>query len=129
MPYSKNQNLALIILRIVIAALFFVAAYYKIPFWKGETLGMSAGMVNLMKFLSIVEPLGALAVLIGFLTRWAALGLAIILLGAIYVTKITYHTGFVTPAGPGWNFPLTAFACCVVLMGFGAGNWSVSGRK
>ncbi|HLA57506.1 MAG TPA: DoxX family protein [Puia sp.] len=129
MQYSRSQNLALFVLRLIIALIFFVAAYYKLPFWEGETMGMSEGMVNLMKVLSIAEPLGALAVLAGFLTKWAAIGLSMILLGAIYVVKFTYGIGFVTPTGPGWNFPLTVLACCIILLGFGAGNWSVDARK
>ena len=129
MHYSRNQNLALFVLRLIVALIFFVAAYYKIPFWEGNSQGMSDGMVNLMKVLSIAEPLGALAVLAGFLTRWAAVGLSIILLGAIYVVKFNYGIGFVTPTGPGWNYPFTVLACCIILLGFGPGNWSVDGRK
>lgn len=125
MQYSKNQNLSLFILRIVVAAIFFVAGYYKFAFWSGKMEGVTEGMANLMKFLSIVEPLGALAVLAGYLTRWAAAGLSIILLGAIYETQFTYGIGFVTPTGAGWNFPLTVLACCIILIAFGAGCWSV----
>jgi uncharacterized membrane protein YphA (DoxX/SURF4 family) len=128
MKYTKNQNLALLILRIIVAAIFFVAAYYKFSFWSSPPQGMSQGMINLTRFLSIAEPLGALAVLIGFLARWAAAGLAIIMLGAIYVSKFTYGIGFVTPTGPGWNFPLAVLSCCFILMAFGAGNWSADKR-
>lgn len=129
MQYSKNQNAALLILRIIIAAIFFVAGYYKFFFWSGTMEGMSPGMTNLMKFLSVAEPLGALAILLGFLTKWAASGLSIILLGAIYVTKFLYSTGFVTPTGPGWNFPLMVLGGCFILLAFGPGNWSVDGRQ
>jgi putative oxidoreductase len=125
MPYSQNQNIALLILRIIVAAIFLSAGYLKFSFWSGTPEGMSDGMANLMKFLSIAEPLGAVAVLGGFLTKWAATGLSIILLGAIYVTKFTFGTGFVTPTGPGWDFPLAVLAGSVILMAFGAGNWSV----
>ncbi len=128
MQYSKNQNVALLILRIIIAVIFLVAGYIKFSFWSGKPESMSEGMTNLMKFLSIAEPLGALAVLAGFLTRWVASGLSIILLGAIYVTQFSFGIGFVTSTGPGWNFPLTVLACCIILMAFGAGNWSVDSK-
>ena len=129
MRYSRNQNLALLILRIIVAAIFLVAAYYKIPFWSATPKGMSEGMANLMKFLSIAEPLGAFAVLAGFLTRWASIGLSIILLGAIYEIKFSYGTDFVTPTGPGWNFPLAVLVGCIILMAFGAGSWSIESNK
>ena len=86
-------------------------------------------MANLMKFLSIVEPLGALALIMGFLTRWAASGLAIIMVGAIFIMQFAMHVGFATPVGPGWNFPLVVLAGCIVLMAFGAGRWPVDARS
>lgn len=125
MNYTKFQNVVLLILRLVVAAVFLYAAYFKISFWSAAPEGMSAFMVVVMKILSIAEPLGALALILGFLTRWAAGGLAIIMLGAIYVMQFTMSVGFVTPTGPGWNFPLIVLAGCLTLIAFGAGRWSI----
>jgi putative oxidoreductase len=127
--YTKNQNIALFVTRIIVAVIFIYAAYAKLPLWQGVPEGMSAGMVGLMKFLTIVEPLGALALIIGYLTRWASAGLAVIMLGAIYVMQFSLGVGFVTQAGAGWNFPLVVLASCVVLMAFGAGHWSIEARS
>src|SRR5215203_26198 len=104
--YSNAQNAALLILRIILASIFFVAAYFKLPFWKGAHEEVSAGMLLITKILSIAEPLGAIAVLIGFLTRLAATGLTIILIGAILVSQFQFHIGFVTPTSAGWNMAL-----------------------
>ena len=123
--YTNNQNAALLILRLVTAAIFFVAAYVKFAFWSHPPEGMSAFMLFTTRLLSIAEPLGATAVLIGFLTRLASVGLIIILLGAIYVSKFVYGIGFVMPTAPGWNFPLSVLAGCFILVAFGAGEWSV----
>jgi uncharacterized membrane protein YphA (DoxX/SURF4 family) len=123
------QDTALLILRFIIAAIFLHAAYVKLSFWSGTPEGVSASMANLMKFLSIVEPLGALAFIMGFLTRWATSGLAIIMVGAIFIMQFVMHVGFATPVGPGWNFPLVVFAGCIVLMAFGAGRWSVDAKS
>jgi putative oxidoreductase len=127
--YNKYQNAALLILRIVTASIFSVAAYYKFPFWSNAPEGISAFMLFVIRLLSVAEPLGAAAVLVGFLTRWAAAGLSIIMIGAIYVSKFDYGIGFVTATGPGWNFPLTVLAGCLVLFAFGAGSWSLDSRK
>ena len=81
-----------------------------------------------MKLLSIVEPLGALALILGFLTRLAASGLSIIMVGAILVTQFVMQVGFATPTGPGWNFPLAVLAGCITLIAFGAGRWSVDAK-
>jgi putative oxidoreductase len=127
--YTSSQNAALLILRIITAAIFYVAAYFKFPFWNHAPEGMSPFLVFTTKLLSIAEPLGATAILFGFLTRWAALGLTIILLGAIYVTQFVFGMGFVTPNSAGWNMPLAVLAGCVILIAFGRGDWSIDGMR
>lgn len=127
--YNKSQNTALLILRLTTASIFFVAAYYKIPFWSMEPEGMSAFLLFTTRLLSIAEPLGAIAVLIGFLTRLASVGLSIILLGAIYVTQFVLGMGFVTPTSAGWNMPLAVLGGTLILAAFGAGSWSIDGMK
>ena len=128
-PYTNYQNAALLVLRIVIAIIFYVAAYAKFPFWSSAPPGMSPFLLFTTKLLSIVEPLGATAVLFGFLTRWAAGGLIIILLGAIYVSQVVYGIGFITPTAPGWNMPFSVVGGCVILLAFGAGRWAIDKSK
>jgi putative oxidoreductase len=127
--YTIFQNTALLILRIITAAIFFVAGYYKIPFWSIEPEGMSAFLLFTTRLLSIAEPLGAIAVLIGFLTRLAASGQIIILIGAIFVTQFVFGIGFVTPTAPGWDMPLAVLGGCIILAAFGAGSWSIDSRN
>src|SRR6266545_4188272 len=127
--YSDYQSAALLTLRLITAVTFFVAAYYKFPFWSEVPEGTPAMLVPIMKLLSVAEPLGALALVAGFLTRWAAIGLSAILVGAILVTQFVFGIGFTTPAGPGWNFPLAVMAGCLVLVAFGAGRWSIDARR
>ncbi len=128
--YTHYQHTSLLILRIVTAAIFYVAGYFKIPFWSTSPEGMSAFLLFTTKLLSIAEPLGATALLIGFLTRWAALGLIIIMIGAIIVSQFVFGIGFVTPTSAGWNFPLVVLAGCLILAAFGAGKWSIDyGRE
>jgi len=123
--YTTFQNAALLILRIITAAIFFVAAWFKIPFWKGSHPEITPTMLLITKITSIAEPLGALALLIGFLTRLAAGGLTIIMIGAIFVLQFMWNIGFVTPTSSGWNMPLMVLGGCVILMAFGAGDWSI----
>ena len=125
---EKFQDASLLILRLIIAAIFIYAGYAKFSFWSTAPEGMPAGMVNLMKFLSIVEPLGGVALVAGFLTCWAAAGLGIIMVGAIGVMQFMMHTGFMTDQGPGWAFPLMILGACLVLKTFGPGSWSVDAK-
>jgi putative oxidoreductase len=128
MQYTPFQNAALFFLRLIIAAIFFVAGYYKFPFWSSVPEGMSATMVFITKLLSIAEPLGALALVLGLLTRWAAAGLSIVMLGAIYSIQFTMGIGFVTSTGPGWSFPLMILGGCIILVAFGPGTWALEKR-
>lgn len=127
--YTKSQNIALLATRLITATIFLYAGYAKIFAWSGPVEGMSTGMANLMKFLTIVEPLGALALILGFLTVWASRGLAIIMVGAIFYMQFAMKVGFSTPTGTGWNFPLIVLAGCLVLMAFGAGKWSIDAKR
>jgi len=127
--YTKYQDAALFILRIITAAIFYVAAYFRFPFWSSAPEGMSSFLLFTTRLLSITEPLGATAVLFGFLTRLAACELIIILIGAIYVTQFVYGIGFVMPTSPGWNMPLAVLGGYVILAAFGAGGRSIDNRK
>lgn len=76
-----------------------------------------------------IECFGGLAVLLGFFTRPAALGLAIVMLVAI--AKVHARHGFfinwyVTPGkGHGFEFNLALIAMALSLLIGGAGMWSV----
>lgn len=129
MKYSTNlQDVALLLLRLVIAAIFlYVGGYGKLFFWTSPPPeGMPTALVLLMKFLSIVEPIGAIALIAGFLTRWASMGLAIIMIGAIAFLRLMAQTlWFTSQQGSGIDYVLLILAGCFVLMTFGPGAWSV----
>jgi putative oxidoreductase len=126
MKLNRTQDTALLVLRLIVAGVFLYAGSAKWPFWSAPPEGMSAVLLNVMKFLSIVEPLGSLALILGALTRWAAAGLGIIMVGAIFFARLTLHAGlFTTPQGTGLDYNLLLLAGCIVLIAFGAGGWSL----
>jgi len=123
--YTKVQDAALLILRLVIAAIFLFAGHAKWAFWSTAPAAIPAGMLILLKFLSIAEPLGALALVAGFLTRWAGAGLAIIMVGAIFILHFTMGVSFFTmPQTPGLDYNFLILGGCIALAAFGAGRWS-----
>lgn len=130
MKNKKFQDVSLIVLRLIIAAIFLFAAYAKWGYLSIGTPGVSASMIKLTWFLMIVEPLGAIALIIGFLTRWAAAGLGIIMIGAVFVLRFTFNTTFFTQTqGVGLDYNLLIFGGCFVLLTFGAGRFSLDARK
>ena len=122
---------SLLFLRLIIGAIFlYVGGYGKLFIWYTPPEGMTPGMVLLMKFLSIVEPIGGAAVIAGFLTRWAATGLGIIMVGAVFFLRFMMHAAWFTgQAGPGIDYVLLILAGCLVLMAVGAGPWSVDATR
>ncbi len=69
------------------------------------------------------ELLGGIALLFGFLTRLAALGLIVIQVGAIWT--VTAAKGFSFAGGGGYEFNLALLAMCLALVVMGGGTWAV----
>lgn len=86
---------------------------------------MPAKMINLMRLLSIGESLGALAMLGGFLVQPAALGFAIIMLGAINAKITKWKTPFTAQNTTGWEFDLLILTASIALIILGGGAWSL----
>jgi putative oxidoreductase len=129
MNYSKSHNLSLFILRLIIASIFIAGGYGKFPMWSGNPYNLGSFDLNLTRFLSIAEPLGALALILGLFTRLAATCLAIIMAGAIYYCLVVYKLGFFPAGTAGWSFPLCIMGGCIILAAFGAGSWSVDAAR
>ena len=79
----------------------------------------------MMKLLSICEPLGAIAVLSGFLMQPATLGLGIIMIGAITLKIKSWKTPFTAQDKTGWEFDFIILAVCVALYFTGAGAFGL----
>jgi len=78
------------------------------------------------------EVLGGIALLLGALTRIAAVGVLIIQLGAIFT--VTYERGFSFASGGGYEYNLALVAICLALVVLGAGplsfdHWFAQRRK
>jgi uncharacterized membrane protein YphA (DoxX/SURF4 family) len=66
-------------------------------------LGMNVGITI---FLGVAELAGALALIVGVLTQWAALGLILVMFGAIYMKVTKWKTGFWGEKSMGWHYHL-----------------------
>lgn len=116
---GRHRNLALLLVRLSLGATFLIHGYMKVQMWQADP----AAMTTTFKILAIAEPLGGLAVLLGVLTRYAALGLAIIMLGAIYMKIVVWGGGIAGfTAQGGWEFDLSLLASSAVLLAYGPGR-------
>ncbi len=112
---------SLFLLRIVVALVFGTSGYghLKSPSERAKSIGMS---VPITIFLGAAELAGAIALVVGVLTQWAALGLILIMLGAIYKKIAAWHTGFWGEKSMGWHYDLLFIAMNLVIFTTGGGR-------
>jgi putative oxidoreductase len=117
---------SLFLLRIIVAIVFGTSGYshLKSPAERANSIGMP---VPATVFIGAAELSGAIALAVGFLTQWAALGLNFIMLGAIYKKIAEWHTGFWGEKSMGWHYDLLFVVMNLVILTTGGGRISVMG--
>jgi putative oxidoreductase len=105
----------------VVALVFGTSGFnhLKSPRARAESLGLSVGLTV---FVGAAELAGALALVVGFLSQWAALGLIVIMLGAIYRKAFQWKTGFWGEKSSGWHYDLLFIAMLLVILTTGGGR-------
>ena len=133
--FDKSQNLFALVARVLMAALFLPAGIAKISGFAG-TVGyigsMGLPMPELGAALAVlVEVVGALALLLGFQTRWAALLMAVFTV----VAGVLFHA-FWNAAPEAMQMQQIMFMKNIAIAGgllaltaFGAGRISLDARK
>ena len=133
--FNSLQNPLALIGRILLALIFVTSGFSKISGFEG-TVGYIASkglpMASIAAVIAIVIELGGgLAVVLGFLTRWAALGLAIFSVVAAFI----FHAYWGVPAdqvmGQQINFwkNISIAGGFLVLAAFGAGGISIDAKR
>lgn len=121
---ARFQNWALLLARLSIGASFIVHGYFKLPLWQSAPDGMPAGLLNVMRLLSVCEPLGGIAMILGVFTLPAAVGLTLVMLGAITLKNTDLmHLPFAAPGG--WELDLAMLGQIWMIGTFGPGKISI----
>ena len=90
---AQFTDFGLLALRLMVAAVFITSGWSHVT--KSEERSKSIGMgKGFTIFLGAAELAGGLGVAFGVLTQLAALGLILIMLGAIQRKIFVWHTGF-----------------------------------
>jgi putative oxidoreductase len=119
-------DLALLLLRILVAIVFFSSglSHARDPVGRAKSIGMSPGFTRL---LGIAEMAGALGVAFGVLIQPAAIGLILIMLGAIQRKIFVWHTGFWGEGSSGWHYDLLFVVATLVIATTGGGRYVLLG--
>jgi putative oxidoreductase len=126
-PTPRQLDTALLVVRVIIGTIFIAHGGQKL-FTYGMD-GVAAGFTQMgipfaslmAPFISLLEFAGGIALVVGVLTRLAALGLALNMVGAIAFAHA--KSGFFLPAG--FEFALALFGAAVLLAVTGSGSFSV----
>jgi putative oxidoreductase len=135
--YATDDSTASAILRLVLGVVFFAHGAQKMLGWFGgwgfsATMGFFTGMMHIpaaLAFLAIAaEFFGGLGLILGLLTRVAALGIGVNMIVAIVAVHGRF--GFFmnwagTKKGEGFEYHLLALAMIVFLLIRGAGAFSI----
>jgi putative oxidoreductase len=114
---------SLLFSRIIVALVFATSGFshLKRPKERAASIGMS---VPFTVFLGAAELAGGIAVGVGFLAQWAAIGLILVMLGAIYIKVVKWHSGFWGEKSMGWHYELLFIAMLLVIVTTGGGKYS-----
>jgi putative oxidoreductase len=118
----QYTDLALLFMRLLVGWVFVYSgwSHAKNPVKRGKSIGTSPGVTRLI---GIAEVAGGLGVAFGVLTPIAAIGLILIMLGAISKKIFVWHTGFWGKGTDGWHYDLLFVAMCLVIATTGGGRW------
>lgn len=131
-----NDSVAALVLRLALGIVMFPHGAQKLLGWfGGRGLGGTIdlfhqmGLPTLLAVLvTIGEFFGGLGLLVGFLSRVAAAGIGVIMLGAIMT--VHRHYGFFmnwagTKEREGFEYHILAIGLAIAIMIWGGGKWSV----
>jgi putative oxidoreductase len=114
---------ALLLMRIVVGLVFGSSgwSHARDPVARGRSIGMSPALT---RFLGVAEMAGAAGVVLGVLPQLAALGLILVMLGAIQKKVFVWKTGFWGKHGTdGWHYDLMLVVMNLVIAATGGGRF------
>jgi putative oxidoreductase len=119
---ARFTHLGLLLLRLMIGIVFLSSgwSHVKDPAKRSQSIGMSKGFTIL---LGSAELAGSLGIIFGVFQQLAAIGLILIMLGAIYKKIFAWHTGFWGEKASGWHYDLTFVVMCLVILFTNGGRY------
>ena len=119
---SRFLSPALLLMRLMVGAIFITSGWGHVSKTaeRAKGIGMSEGFT---RFLGLAELAGGLGVVFGVLTQLAAIGLILLMGGAIYKKAAVWHTGFWGEKGSGWHYDLMIVIMNLVIIATNGGEF------
>jgi putative oxidoreductase len=118
-------DIALLLLRVMVGIVFITGGWNHLrdPEARSKDIGMSKGFTI---FLGAAEFAGGLGLVLGVFAQLAAIGLILIMLGAIQKKIFVWRTGFWGKSGTnGWSYDTMLIVMNLVIVTTGGGNLSL----
>ena len=121
---ARFTDLGLLLLRIMVGIVFVTSGWNHVskPEERSKSIGLSKGLTIVV---GAVELLGGLGVAFGVLTQLAAIGLIVIMLGAIQKKIFVWHTGFWGEKASGWHYDLMFVIMNLLILFTGGGRYKL----
>jgi putative oxidoreductase len=118
----RFTDLGLLLLRLMIGIVFFTSGWSHVtkPAERSKSIGMSKGFTL---FIGTAEIAGSLGIVFGVFQQLAAIGLILIMLGAIQKKIFVWHTGFWGEKASGWHYDLMFVIMCLVVLFTNGGRY------
>lgn len=115
-------DFGLLALRLMVAVVFITSGWSQVTKSdeRSKSIGLSKGLTI---FVGAAEVAGGLGVAFGVLTQLAALGLIVVMMGAIQKKIFVWHTGFWGEKGSGWHYDLIFVVMNLVILFTDGGRW------
>lgn len=115
---------ALLLMRVMAGAIYADSGYNDLrdPDARSRSIGMSKSFIV---FLAVAEVAGGLGLILGVLQQLAAIGLILIMLGAIQKKIFVWKTGFWGKDGRGWSYELTLISMLLVILFTNGGRFAL----
>jgi putative oxidoreductase len=119
---GQFTDLSLLLMRLMVAAVFVTSGlnHVKHPKERAKSIGMTPAFTM---FLGVAEIMGGLGVTFGVLTQLAAIGLILLMLGAIHKKIFVWHIGFWGEKASGWHYDLMLILMNVVIVCTNGGKY------
>jgi putative oxidoreductase len=119
---TQYADVGFLLLRLMVGIVFITSGWSHLTKAeeRSKSIGISKGFTA---FLGLAEVLGSFGVIFGVLTQLAAIGLILVMLGAIQRKIFVWHIGFWGDKTYGWHYDLILVVMSIVIIATNGGRY------